>query len=81
MTALSDFLDEHPEVEAVGHRVVHGGSVFKGPVLLDARPDESLAALADLAPLHNPIGLAADQSNEGASTGAAPGRLLRHDVP
>ncbi len=57
--SLGDFLDEHPEVDAVGHRVVHGGSVFEGPVLLDAQVDGALAALSDLAPLHNPNGLAA----------------------
>lgn len=57
--ALGAFLDGAPEVDAVGHRVVHGGSVFDGPVLLDTGEEETLAALSDLAPLHNPIGLAA----------------------
>jgi acetate kinase len=57
--SLGGLLDAHPGVEAVGHRVVHGGSIFDGPLLLDAQADEELAALADLAPLHNPIGLGA----------------------
>src|SRR5262245_53452400 len=42
-------------IEAVGHRVVHGGTRFTAPVMVD---DEVLAALdelADLAPLHNPV--------------------------
>ena len=57
--ALAAFLDEHPEVDAVGHRVVHGGSAFIQPILLDERADALLGTLADLAPLHNPQGLAA----------------------
>ncbi len=57
--SLGAFMDAHPKVDAVGHRVVHGGSIFEGPVVLDARVDDTLALLADLAPLHNPIGLAA----------------------
>ena len=57
--ALSTFLDENPGVGAVGHRVVHGGSTFREPVLLDDGADATLEALVDLAPLHNPAGLAA----------------------
>jgi acetate kinase len=58
-TALRTFLDENPGVAAVGHRIVHGGSAFRKPVLLDDDADATLEALADLAPLHNPAGLAA----------------------
>ncbi len=58
-TTLRTFLDENPGVAAVGHRIVHGGSAFKKPVLLDDDADAILEALADLAPLHNPAGLAA----------------------
>jgi acetate kinase len=56
---LSTFLDGRPEVAVAGHRVVHGGSSFIEPVLLDDRADATLETLADLAPLHNPQGLAA----------------------
>jgi acetate kinase len=56
---LDSFFIEHPEVDAVGHRVVHGGSTFTRPVLLDKEIDEALATLNDLAPLHNPPALAA----------------------
>jgi len=55
---LSGFLENNPEVGAAGHRVVHGGSLFIEPVLLDDRADAILETLADLAPLHNPQGLA-----------------------
>jgi acetate kinase len=40
-------------LEAVGHRVVHGGARFSGPVLLNAGAEETIEELAELAPLHN----------------------------
>jgi acetate kinase len=57
--ALAAFVDENPGFEAVGHRVVHGGSRFREPIVLDENVDEALEALADLAPLHNPPSLRA----------------------
>jgi acetate kinase len=42
------------EIEAVGHRVVHGGDHFVAPTLLDDAVVVALADLSDLAPLHNP---------------------------
>jgi acetate kinase len=41
------------DVEAVAHRVVHGGPRFREPVVIDDEVERELAALADLAPLHN----------------------------
>ena len=46
-------------VDAVGHRVVHGGTQFREPVLVDAGVRQRLEALSDLAPLHQPKSLAA----------------------
>jgi acetate kinase len=46
-------------LEAVGHRVVHGGARFSGPVFLDAGAEEAIEELAELAPLHNGPALAA----------------------
>jgi acetate kinase len=46
-------------VDAVGHRIVHGGTVFSGPVRIDARVVQRLEALTDLAPLHQPKSLTA----------------------
>jgi acetate kinase len=43
---------------AVGHRVVHGGSQFTGPVRIDSAVRRKLDDLADLAPLHQPTSLA-----------------------
>ena len=39
-------------VEAVAHRVVHGGARFTGPARIDADTRAAIAALAPLAPLH-----------------------------
>jgi acetate kinase len=45
-------------VEAVGHRVVHGGSLFAGSVRIDEGVRAGIARTAELAPLHNPPALA-----------------------
>jgi len=48
-----------PPVDAVGHRIVHGGTAFSEPVVIDHAVEERLRALTDLAPLHQPNSLAA----------------------
>jgi acetate kinase len=40
-------------VDAVAHRIVHGGPRFRAPVLVDDAVAAELATLTDLAPLHN----------------------------
>jgi len=40
-------------IDAVGHRVVHGGARFTAPTLIDDAVVETLTALVALAPLHN----------------------------
>ena len=42
------------DVEAVGHRVVHGGNRFAQPVVIDEAVEDEIDALSELAPLHNP---------------------------
>lgn len=46
-------------VDAVGHRIVHGGTRFHAAVRLNPTVIEQLTELADLAPLHQPKSLAA----------------------
>ena len=70
-TALHAFIDQNPGIESAGHRVVHGGSVFMVPILIDDSADEAMEKLADLAPLHNPPSLAAISAL----------RSLRPDLP
>ena len=42
-------------VDAVAHRVVHGGPRYAGPVLLTDEVVEYLVSLSELAPLHQPL--------------------------
>ena len=46
-------------VDAVGHRVVHGGTLYAAPVLVTGEVRRRLETLSDLAPLHQPKSLAA----------------------
>jgi acetate kinase len=57
--ALAEAIRGLGEVDAVGHRIVHGGTQFSSPVLIDAAVEARLRALIDLAPLHQPKSLAA----------------------
>ena len=46
-------------VVGVGHRVVHGGATYDGPVVVTPQVIDDLRALIPLAPLHQPYNLAA----------------------
>ncbi|WP_299360271.1 acetate/propionate family kinase [uncultured Paracoccus sp.] len=48
-------------LDAIGHRIAHGGTEFAKPALLDAECIARIEALIPLAPLHNPANLAAVQ--------------------
>ena len=45
------------EIDAVGHRVVHGGETFQGSCYLDDVTIKGIEDCSDLAPLHNPANL------------------------
>ncbi|NTZ18399.1 acetate kinase [Paenibacillus sp. JMULE4] len=54
------------QIQAVGHRVVHGGESFSGSVLVDEEVKREIKRLFDLAPLHNPahiLGIQAVEAN------------------
>ena len=57
--SVADALRGWPAPDAVGHRIVHGGVSFSGPVVIDAEVRARLGELTDLAPLHQPKSLAA----------------------
>jgi len=77
LRAVLDLFREHgPDLQevgivAVGHRVVHGGSVFGGPAVVTDEVVAQIDALSPLAPLHNPPNL----------TGIRVARELFPDVP
>jgi acetate kinase len=58
-TAFSEEVAALGPVDAVGHRIVHGGAEFLEAVLVDDRVRRRLEALTELAPLHQPKSLAA----------------------
>lgn len=45
------------EIDAVGHRIVHGGELFDKSVLIDEEVIEKIDKCATLAPLHNPAAI------------------------
>ncbi|MCD4747679.1 MAG: acetate kinase [Bacteroidales bacterium] len=45
------------EIDAVGHRVVHGGEDFSGSVVISDKVVKAMEKCVDLAPLHNPPNL------------------------
>ncbi|MGO3139823.1 MAG: acetate/propionate family kinase [Galactobacter sp.] len=51
---LTRDLGEDPQLDAAGHRIVHGGERFSEPVLIDYEITRAIERLAPLAPLHNP---------------------------
>lgn len=57
--AVADAIRGFGPVGAVGHRIVHGGTQFSSPVVIDSGVVARLRALTDLAPLHQPKSLAA----------------------
>ncbi len=69
--ALTGALQSIGEVDAVGHRIVHGGTQFTGPVRIDDDVAVSLRALCDLAPLHQSRSLAAFDVTSAALPGTA----------
>jgi acetate kinase len=50
--------DRAPDVDAVGHRIVHGGPDLVEPVVIDDGVERRLRDLVELAPLHQPKSLA-----------------------
>lgn len=56
--AIARLIQDLPPVDAVGHRIVHGGTKFSEPVVIDRAVEQRLRALTDLAPLHQPKSLA-----------------------
>ena len=61
LEALTDkeygVIGDMSEISAVGHRVVHGGELFSGSVVIDDKVKEAIKECTPLAPLHNPANL------------------------
>jgi acetate kinase len=57
MTIALDALGTGHDIAAVGHRVVHGGTVFTEATVITDRVQKQIEQLSPLAPLHNPANL------------------------
>ena len=51
-------LNSMDEISAVGHRIVHSGEVFSGPILMTDENIEKCLSLTEFAPLHQPANIA-----------------------
>ncbi len=51
-------LNSLEEIKAIGHRIVHGGEKFSRSVLINEEVISEIESCIDLAPLHNPAGVA-----------------------
>ncbi|MBU3028548.1 acetate/propionate family kinase [Paracoccus marinaquae] len=68
LRALLGFVRAHDDgwrIEAVAHRIVHGGTGYDRATLITPRVIEDLTALVPLAPLHQPHNLAAIAASRG----------------
>ncbi|MBE7013004.1 MAG: acetate kinase [Ruminococcaceae bacterium] len=50
-------ISDMKEIDAVGHRVVHGGELFSDSVVIDDKVMDALQQCVELAPLHNPANI------------------------
>ncbi|MDD4141069.1 MAG: acetate kinase, partial [Eubacteriales bacterium] len=57
------------EIDAVGHRVVHGGEKFASSVLITPEVKKAIRSCFDLAPLHNPPNMTGIEACEDAMPG------------
>lgn len=57
------------EIDAVGHRVVHGGEKFSGSVIITPSVKAAIGVCSSLAPLHNPANMTGIEACEAAMPG------------
>lgn len=57
-SGIKGILAKIQQVDAVGHRVLHGGEAFKAPVIVDRQVIRKIKQCFEMGPLHNPANLA-----------------------
>ena len=62
-------IDSLEEIDAVGHRVVHGGEIFDKSVLIDENVISKIDECSSLAPLHNPAAILGIRACQDAMPG------------
>ena len=73
-------MESRHRAAAVGHRVVHGGLDFTGPVKVDEEVVGKLEKMIRLASLHQPYNLAAIRPYQNIAR-FAPGSMLQYVFP
>jgi acetate kinase len=85
MSPKHGVIRDKSDIDAVGHRVVHGGERFTESVLIDDDVHRELCKLIDLAPLHNPHNIrgieACMKALEGTPQVAVFDTALHHQMP
>jgi acetate kinase len=66
---FADHVGSEAGFDGVGHRVVHGGTAYSQPVLIDGQVIAQLQELVPLAPLHQPQHIAAIRAISAAAPG------------
>ncbi|MFK7824113.1 MAG: acetate kinase [Oligoflexales bacterium] len=65
-------MDSSNKIDAVGHRIVHGGEKFSSSVLIDENVIKGISDCIDLAPLHNPSNISGIRAVQ---------EILGHKIP
>ena len=74
-------IESFDEINAVGHRVVHGGEKFNKSVLITDEVIEKIKECYDIAPLHNPVNMAGIESNIQIDAYGSASRSIRYGIP
>lgn len=61
-----DVVKDLSEIDAIGHRVVHGGDKYADSVIINDDVIDTVKELSDLAPLHNPANIMGIEASEKA---------------
>ena len=66
VSILKDYeiMSDHSWIDAIGHRVVHGGPYFSDAVIIDENVKNKISECSQIAPLHNPVNLACIEWSE-----------------
>ena len=62
-------ISDMSQIDAVGHRVVHGGEIFSRSVVIDDKVMEAIRECVPLAPLHNPANIIGIEACQKAMPG------------
>ena len=69
-------IKSYAEINAVGHRVVHGAEKFTESVLITDEVKDMIRQCYDLAPLHNPANMTRYRSHHSPDARCTPGRCV-----